>query len=40
VIRFVANLNIGYTLIRTGDDNMIVVPNSVMVGQAILKSAE
>src|SRR5262245_22172356 len=34
----VEDLNLGYTIIRTGNDNVIVVPNSVMVSQALLKS--
>jgi small-conductance mechanosensitive channel len=36
----VEDLNLGYTVIRTGDQNVIVVPNSVMVSQAIIKSGE
>jgi small-conductance mechanosensitive channel len=36
----VEDLNLGYTVIRTPDQNVIVVPNSVMVSQAIIKSGE
>lgn len=34
----IEDLNLGYTIIRTGDNNLIVVPNSVMASQAIIKS--
>jgi len=36
----VEDLNLGYSIIRTWDDNVNIVQNSVMVSQAILKSAE
>lgn len=36
----VEDLNLGYTVIRTEDKNQIVVPNSVMASQAIIKSGE
>ena len=36
----IEDLSLGYTVIRTGDNNRIVVPNSVMATQAIIKSAE
>jgi small conductance mechanosensitive channel len=36
----VEDLNLGYTVIRTGDNNLIVVPNSVMASQAIIKSGK
>ncbi len=36
----IEDLNLGYTVIRTGDRNQIVVPNSVMATQAIIKSVE
>jgi len=34
----VEDLNLGYTIIRTGNDDVIVVPNNVMVSQALRKS--
>lgn len=34
----IEDISLGYTVIRTGDDNLIVAPNSVMVSQAIIKS--
>ena len=36
----VEDLNLGYTVIRTEDKNQIVVPNSVMASQAIIKTGE
>jgi small-conductance mechanosensitive channel len=33
----VEDLTLGYTLIRTPEDKQIIVPNSVMVSQAIIK---
>ena len=33
----VEDLTLGYTLIRTREDKQIIVPNSVMVSQAIIK---
>jgi len=36
----VEDLNLGYTVIRTEEKNQIVVPNSVMASQAIIKSVE
>jgi len=36
----VEDLNLGYTVITTKDKNQIVVPNSVMASQAIVKSGE
>ena len=36
----IEDLNLGYTVIRTEDKNQIVVPNSVMATQAIIKSVE
>ena len=36
----VEDLNLGYTAIRTVDRQVIVVPNSVMASQAIIKSGE
>lgn len=36
----IADLTLGYTIIKTRQDQEIVVPNSVMASQAIIKSAE
>jgi small-conductance mechanosensitive channel len=36
----IEDLNLGYTVIRTGDNKLILVPNSVMASQAIIKSVE
>jgi small conductance mechanosensitive channel len=36
----VEDLNLGYTVIRTEAKNQIVVPNSVMASQALIKSGE
>jgi small-conductance mechanosensitive channel len=33
----VVDLTLGYTVIRTPEDRQIVVPNSVMANQAIIK---
>ena len=34
----IEDLSLGYTVIRTGDNKQIMVPNSVMASQAIIKS--
>ena len=36
----IEDLDLGNTVIRTGDNNLIVVPNSMMVSQAIIKSVK
>lgn len=36
----IEDLNLGYTVIRVEDKDQIVVPNSVMASQAIIKSGE
>jgi small-conductance mechanosensitive channel len=36
----IEDLSLGYTVIRTGDRKQIIVPNSVMASQAIIKSVE
>jgi len=35
----IEDLTLGYTVIKTQENNEIVVPNSVMASQAIIKSA-
>ena len=35
----IEDLTLGYTVIKTSEDREIVVPNSVMASQAIIKSA-
>jgi len=35
----IEDLRLGYTVIKTQENNEIVVPNSVMASQAIMKSA-
>jgi len=34
----IEDLTLGYTVIKTEENNEIVVPNSVMASQAIIKS--
>lgn len=34
----IEDLNLGYTVIRTGNNKLVVVPNSVMASQAIIKT--
>ena len=36
----IEDLNLGYTVIRTGDNKQIPVPNSVMATQAMIMSTE